>query len=183
MLRDRKRTFSLILAMVLTGCASVPQEDESFRSIGTSVDDRTTERYLRREIIALGDQRPLRVKVRVFNGSVLLVGEVERFYAKNYLQNKAEALREVNRIFNRISVVGTLPKYQGLDDLLLAGRVRFALAAIEEFDNVDMDYLVDRSSIYLMGIVTPKKAQIAIDRLALIEGVGSIVVAFDYLEE
>ncbi len=53
MLRDRERTFSLILAMVLGGCASVPQEDQSFRSVGTSVDDRTTERYLRREIIAM----------------------------------------------------------------------------------------------------------------------------------
>ncbi len=183
MLRDRKRTFSLILAMVLGGCASVPQEDQSFRSVGTTVDDRTTERYLRREIIALGDQRPLRVKVRVFNGSVLLVGEVERLYARDYLQNKADRLRQVNRVLNRISVVDKLPKYQGVDDLLLAGRVRFALAAIEELDNVDMDYLVDRTNIYLLGIVTPKQGRIVVDRLALIEGVGSIVVAFDYLEQ
>lgn len=168
---------------LLCGCVTVPQENLSVRSVGTSVDDKTTERYLRREIIALGDQRPLRVKVRVFNSSVLLVGEVERLYAKSFLENKAARLREVRRVFNRISVINPLPKYNGFDDLLLAGRVRFALAAMEELDNIDMDYLVDRRYIYLLGIVTPKQAQLAIDRMALIDGVDSIVVAFDYLEE
>ena len=183
MLSYRKKAFCCFLTGLLLSCASLAPHNVPVRSAGTSLDDKTTERHLRREIISLAGQKPLRVKVEVFNRVVLLVGEVETGSAKNFLEERAARLRETSKVFNQIEVQSPLPKYNGFNDLLLAGRLRFALAAMEEFDDIDMSYLVDRRKIYLLGIVTPSQAELAIDRLSRLEGVESIVVAYEYRSE
>ena len=176
-----KKVFCLLLTIPLLSCAAPAPHHVPVRSAGTSLDDRTIERRLRREIIVLGDQTPLRVKVEVFNGVVLLMGEVETIAAKNFLENKAARLRETDKVFNRIEVTKPLPRYGGFRDLLLAGRVHFALTSIKELNDIDMTYIVDRRRIYLLGIVTPAQAELTIDRLSQLAGVDTIVAAYEYL--
>lgn len=183
--REKNFHCGLVSFLLLAACATSDtlRESAAIRTAGTSLDDRAIERYMRREIIALGDQRPLRIKVRVFNGAVLLVGETETNYAKAYLEERARRRKAVRRVFNRINFEDPISKYSSLEDFLLMSRVHFALGGLEELNDSDLSYLVDRQRIYLMGIVTAAQADIAIKRLSAIEGVAAVVVAFEYLEE
>ena len=181
--RRTKICIGFFTVLLTTACAHIspPNENDFIRTAGTNLDDRTLERYMRREIIALGDQRPLRIKVMVYDGVVLFVGDAETKYPSSHLREQAGRLRAVKRVFDRISVENPLRNHSPFEDLLLAGRVRFALVALEELDNAEIEYLVDKKRIYLMGTVTTSQADIVIKRMSALKGVDAVVVAFEFV--
>ena len=174
---------SLLLGL-LAGCANTAiktLEDPSTRSRGTVVDDQTTETALRRMIIAEGDKRPLRVKVKVFNRYVLLVGEVENLAIAQSFEVKAARFLGVRRVFNRLIVENPLPSYKGFDDLLLNARVTLALSGTKELNDARIERIVDRNRVYLMGLTTEEQADLAVERLSRVNGVKEIITLFEYL--
>ncbi len=177
-----RKNSGLALCILLIGCAGVSNlQDPAVRSGGVTVDDRASESLLRRHIIAEGDKHPLRVKVKVFNRYILLVGETETLAVSESLEVKAAQLKGVRRIFNRLKVENPLPNYKGFEDLILNTRVGFSIKSIQELDGVQIEYITDRNRIYLMGLVTPEQANITTNALSKIKGVQEVITLFEYL--
>ena len=174
----------LILSNLLAGCAVTAVstlENPTTRTSGAALDDQATETVLRRMIIAQGDKRPLRVKVKAFNRYVLLVGEVENDAIAQSLEVRAARLKGVRRVFNRLAVHKPLPSYKGFDDLLLTTRVALAFTGTKELNDVQIERIVDRGRIYLMGLTTTQQADLAVETLSRVNGVKEIITLFEYL--
>lgn len=177
-------------ALIFTGCSSLAvnsnlssnKEEQPFRTSSVVAEDIKNENALRRDIIILGDKNPLRVKVRVFNNRVLLVGEVENYAIAEKLEIKAARKKNIKKVFNRINSIKPIPPYKALSDLLLQARIGFSMAGVKEFDATRINYLVDRGRVYLMGLVYREEAQIMIERFSRIEGVKEVLVLFIYID-
>ncbi len=178
----------MLSLFVVSGCSSVStrenvySEQQPFRSPSVASLDKKNEASIRRDIITLGDKTRLRAKVQVYNNNVLLVGETENAATKEKLEVLAARKKGIKRVFNRIDVANPLPPYKGFNDLLLRTRIGFAMAGVKEFDATRIDYFVDRSRVYLIGLVSREEAEIMIGRFRRIEGVQEVVVLFFYID-
>ncbi|MDN3522361.1 BON domain-containing protein [Halomonas ramblicola] len=189
----RKSLLPLLLAagLGLTGCTAVTSVthqgtiDENYgeRTVGTQVEDQSIEtkisHNLGRTDARLDDAR---INVDVYNGVVLITGQVPSEELRDKAVEVAGAVRNVREVHNELTVAGNLPASQRLADGWLSTRIRTSLAANERIDTGRIRVITENASVYLMGIVTRAEADRIVDAVSRVGGMQRIVKVFDYLD-
>ena len=127
-----------------------------------------------------------RVKVVVYNGTVLLCGQVESAATKQRAATLADGIEGARRIVNELEIT-TEPYgfWRRRADNALSARVKTALLDITSmpgFDATRVNVTSANHVVYLMGIVSHEEGDAAGDIVRNVGGVDRVVKLFDYRE-
>lgn len=168
-------------AFVVGGAAVVAQDR---RSTGTVLDDQTMEIQVVDHIYSAveideGDH----VKVEVYQGVVLLVGEVRTEANRTLAAERAGEIKNVNRVVNELEVAASASAGERLDNTWLTTKVKAALVKenpVHGFDATRVKVVSSRNNVYLMGLVSRAEGDAAAEVVRNVSGVEKVVKVFSY---
>ena len=193
---------ALIVATVISGCASIPPPypttivvsgigigyvmmQSHKRTFKQYWNDNQLDRAITREIkkdsqLTTAARRATHVNVTVFNGVVLLTGEVPLQNQIARIIDIASSYAASRQVINRIELAGKSNLNSRANDTLLTTQVRASVLDSEYLDGHKIKVVTERANVYLMGTVTREEADIAAEIARSISGVVRVVKVFEY---
>lgn len=185
-----KLTALLLAITVLQGCTAVSvvaitagaSMATDRRSIGNQIDDQSIELSAYNEIAkneSLSENTNLHI-ISV-NGSVLIIGQAPNTYLKDQAIKIITEINGVTRIHNQVRVGNITSVTTQANDTWLTSKVKTALFASDDVNGNDIKVITENAEVFLMGIVSKKEADAAVDITRNISGVNRVFKAFEYL--
>ncbi len=178
----------LFQALVLTGCvaAVVAGAASSLvvydkRTMSMVEKDARIFHVLRGQIIPEPRFRNSRIIVSSFNQVVLLAGQTPSENLRAEAQNIAQHTPNVRRVYNEISVDYPLSITQQSQDTWITAQVRSKMLAEKGLESGSLRVITENGVVYLMGIVTPEQANLAVNVSRQINEVRKVVKVFQYI--
>ena len=187
-----KTSFPLIVAFLLGGCATIIDsttsepisDNRGTRTAGQFIDDETAEVTIAVNLKkATPELKVSNINVKVYNGVVLIAGQVPSDEARQAAEKVATQHRGVKRVINQLEVAGKATVISEINDLTLSTQAK-ALVLKELGRGVYQRTLIttENSIVYVMGFVTQTEAAALENVLSSVRGVKRIVRAFEYID-
>ncbi len=123
------------------------------------------------------------ISVTVFNGWVLLTGEVATEEQKKKAEETSKSFDETRRVINELEVSGLAGLGSGANDTIITGKVKSTMVVSQDVRATKIKVVTERGIVYLMGLVTKEEGERAVEVAKNISGVRRIVKVFEYLVE
>jgi len=180
----------LLIISVLQGCAAVAvvavttgaSMATDRRSIGNQIDDQSIEVEAYNEITknkSLNDKTNLHIIS--LNGSVLIIGQAPTTYLRDQAIKIINSINGVVRIHNQIRIGNLTSITTQTNDVWLTSKVKSALFSSDDVNGNTIKVITENAEVFLMGLVTKKEADTAINITRNISGVSRVFKAFEYL--
>lgn len=180
----------LLILSVLQGCAAVAvvavttgaSMATDRRSIGNQIDDQSIEVEAYNEITknkSLNENTNLHI-ISV-NGSVLIIGQAPNTYLRDQAIKIINDIDGIVRIHNQIRIGNLTSITTQTNDVWLTSKVKSALLSSDKVNGRAIKVITENAEVFLMGLVTKKEADAAINITRNISGVNRVFKAFEYL--
>jgi osmotically-inducible protein OsmY len=188
--------FSLLLATLmlglLTGCATVIDsttsepisDNRGSRTAGQFIDDETAEIAIAVNLKkASPELKVSNINVKVYNGVVLVAGQVPSEDARQIAEKVATQHRGVVRVINQLEIAGKSTIISEINDLTISTQVK-ALVLKDLGRDVYQRTLIttENSIVYVMGFVSKTEATALENVVSSVRGVKRIVRVFEYID-
>jgi len=178
-------TIVVFVAFMQTGCAlvtvgtvgaaaSVSANDR--RTVGTQIDDKTTQSRVRsaiNDIPLIKDEAA--VTVDVYNGQVLLTGQAPLQRMIVDAEKAASAVQNVTKVHNQIRLGSPIPATSTMNDVWLASKIKTIMLADETIPLFKLVLVVEDSEVFIMGLLTKEEAAAAVDAARNVDGVSKVI--------
>ena len=167
---------------LIAGCSSSISQPE-LRTPGTYVDDVLLSNKIKAAI--LKELRPLdqeRLRVSVYNGVVLLTGQLNTEERKQIAGKTAANVARIRALQNEISTEPIRSILGRTSDSFLSTMIRGKLANDPLVSLDRLDIIVDKGVVYLLGTVSREEGELAANLVSKVRGVGRVVKVFEYVE-
>ena len=166
----------LVIGAVAAGTAIVATDR---RSTGAQLDDKTLQVRVANELTEALRGNDIHVNVNSYERRVLLTGEVPTEALKVQAGTLASRSKDVRLVNNELVVATPSTFSERTNDNTLGTRVRAAFVNTKEIAFNSIDIVTERRTIYLMGTVTQKEADVAAHVASRVSGVQQVVKLFD----
>jgi len=166
----------LVIGAIAAGTATVATDR---RSTGTQLDDKTIQVRVANELRDALRGSDIHINVNSFERRVLLTGEVGSDAVKAQAGAIASRSKDVRLVNNELIIAPPSSFGERTDDNTLGVRVRAAFVNTREIAFNSIDIVTERRTIYLMGAVTQKEADVAAHVASRVPGVKQVVKLFD----
>ena len=125
------------------------------------------------------------VKVEVYQGIVLLVGEVRSEANLEIAGTRAAEVENVSRVVNELEVADSASVGKRLDNTWLTTKVNSALVKnnpVHGFDATRVKVVSSQKNVYLMGLVSRAEGDAAAEVARNVSGVEKVVKVFSYTD-
>ena len=188
--------FPLILAMLvlglLTGCATIIDSTTSEpisdgrggRTAGQFIDDESAEITIAVNLKkASPELKVSNINVKVYNGVVLIAGQVPSEDARQMAEKVATQHRGVVRVINQLEIAGKATIISEINDLTISTQIK-AIVLRDLGRNVYQRTLIttENSVAYIMGFVSKTEAAALENVVSSVRGVKRIVRVFEYID-
>ena len=149
------------------------------RSTGAQVDDESIELKI---TTAIGSSygNSIHVNVTSYNATVLLTGEVPSTAIKDDVVKVAKTTDRVKNVENYL-VIGPLAELSGrTNDSYITSKVKARFVESDKLSTLNVKVVTERSTVYLMGIVSRDEGAAAAQIAATTSGVARVVKVFEY---
>ncbi|MCI2284993.1 divisome-associated lipoprotein YraP [Colwellia sp. MSW7] len=190
----RSKTIKLIATLltlsILQGCAAVAvvaittgaSMATDRRSIGNQIDDQSIELEAYNEITKNKSLNAnTNLHITSVNGSVLIIGQAPSTYLRDQAIKIVTNITGVARIHNQIRIGNVTSVTTQTNDVWLTSKVKTALFSSDEVNGKDIKVVTENGEVFLMGIVSKKEADAAVNITRNISGVNRVFKAFEYL--
>lgn len=123
------------------------------------------------------------LSITVFNGVVLLSGEVQNDEQRQHAEKVAKTYEETRRVVNELQLSGVTSLTSRLNDTIITGKVKSTMVANENVPSTNIKVVTENGVVYLLGLVTEKEGEMAVEVAQTIGGVRKIVKVFEYIDE
>ena len=169
---------------VVGGAAAGANAAHDRRSVGTVVDDRRLQlavydNFNRDKELALKND----VAIVVYNGVILLVGEVRTPELKARAEQRVSGFEGTRRIVNELEVTEPQGFWSRRGDDTITARVKTGfldLVSLQGFDPTRVNVTTAHRVVYLMGLVTHEEADAVTEIARNVNGVERVVKLFEY---
>lgn len=121
------------------------------------------------------------ISINVFNGIVLLTGQVPTSELHEGLTRLVKSIPEVDKIYNLTIVSEPLSTITSISDAWITAKIKSQLIACVDIDPTQIKVVTENGTVYLMGIVYPDQALGAVEMARTTTGVENVVKIFSYL--
>lgn len=186
-----KPLFVLLCALILSGCAAAVVGGAAVvatdrRSTGTVLDDQTTEVQVVNQLYSAPEiDEQDHIKVEVYKGIVLLVGEVQSEANRQLASRLAADVANVERVVNELEVTESVSNFGRLDNTWLTTKVNTALVMenpVPGFDATRIKVVSARNNVYLMGLVSREEGDAVAEVARNVSGVEKVIKVFSYVD-
>lgn len=152
------------------------------RTSGTQVEDEAIEIKAANRIQENFGTR-VRVNVTSYNRRVLLSGEVPNEADRQRVQQVVAGVDNVRSVVNELAVLDSPTLSQRTSDVVLSGRVKAGLIDHKDLSSQAVKVVTERGTVYLMGLVTRREADLATEVARTTSGAKAVVRLFEYISE
>ena len=171
--------------LAVTGAAVGTMAVLDRRSLGAQTEDQAIElrglRELNQEINNLGTGS---ISITSFNRRVLLSGQADtaetRQKAEEVVRSRVPNIKD---IFNEVEVTGPADFLTRTKDTSLTARVKAGLVRERNLSANAIKVVTERSTVYLLGLVTHEEGERAASISSRVSGVTRVVTLFDYITD
>lgn len=150
------------------------------RTVGTLIEDQSIELKASRKLNTDGEPGDIgHLNVTAYNTVVLLTGQVPNQSAKQRAEDLVNSVSRVKRIHNELRVSGTSSLLTRSSDKFISGKIKSQLLTTKEINMSRIKIITENGVVYLMGLVTPKEADIATQISRHTGGVQKVVQLFE----
>lgn len=121
------------------------------------------------------------VSVSSFNGIVLITGQVENSAQRIEIEAIVKKIPGVREIHNVVTVSPPASSLIRVSDAWITTKIKTKLIAMNDVDPREIKVVTENGIVYLMGIIPPEQAEIAVDLARSTEGVQEVVKVFYYI--
>jgi osmotically-inducible protein OsmY len=183
--RNLNLTAALATALlsILVGCTNNPIEK---RTPGDLIDDNALEFVIEREIRAADEGfDSAHLVITVYDGVVLLLGEVASSRLKQKATEETESLYKVDpaKVYNYLTVGGPISMLARTNDGYLSLKVKARLFAAPDVPAGKVKVVTENGIIYLLGKISLHDGDLVVKETRKSFGVQKIVKVFDYLPD
>ena len=172
------------VAAVTAGAIATGSSVHDRRGFGTVVDDKRIQLGAYDEInrdkeLVLKN----RVMIAVYNGVMLLMGEVRTPDLKQRAEQTVTGFEGVRRIVNEIDIMEPEGFWTRRNDNKITARVKLALTDITSvpgFDATKVKVSTAHRTVYLMGLLSTEEVEIVTEIARNVPGVERVVKVFEY---
>ena len=168
------------MAVVGAGAAALASDDR--RSIGAQTEDKDIDlRGESRVNERFGDK--VHINVTSYNRNVLITGEASDAATKAQVERVVREIPNVRGIVNEIQVAGVSSYSARGNDSYLTSKVKARFIDNGgNFQANQVKVVTEGSVVYLLGLVTRKEAEAAVEIARTTGGVQKVVRVFEYVE-
>ncbi|MBE0621180.1 MAG: BON domain-containing protein [Burkholderiales bacterium] len=168
------------MAVVGAGAAALAADDR--RSLGAQTEDKEIDL---RAGSRIGDRFGDKVHINVtsYNRNVLLTGEAPDAATKTQIEGIVREIPNVRGIVNEIQVAGVSSYAARANDSVLTSKVKARFIDNgSSFSTNQIKVVTESGTVYLLGLVTRKEAEAAVEIARTTGGVQRVVRVFEYIE-
>jgi osmotically-inducible protein OsmY len=152
------------------------------RTSGTQVEDQTIElKAMNRVRDAIGDRG--HVSVTSYNRIVLVTGEVPSDADKAAVEQAVQRVENLRSTVNELGVIGTASLTSRSNDAILSSKVKASFIDAKDLSANAFKVTTERGVVYLMGRVTEREANRAVEIARGVGGVQKVVRLFEIITE
>ncbi|MDN3653540.1 BON domain-containing protein [Thalassotalea ponticola] len=186
----KKLTIALMSLTLLQGCAAVvvagvgagAASVNDRRTIGAQVDDQNIEIKAHALIAQHSELHEMsKIQVVSVNGTVLVVGQAPNKAARDQLINIIKDIKGIRKLHNQIRVGNIADLGTRTTDTWITTKVKTELLASDQLDGTAIKVITEDSEVFLMGLVSAKEADKAVNIARNINGVSRVYKAFETL--
>ncbi len=171
---------TLITLFALLSCSAIPDR----RSSSVILKDENIESKATNTLYGNTKiNKKIHVNVTSYNGVVLVTGEVLTDELQNQVIENISELPDVKLVHNEL-VVGNLTSFESRSgDTWITSKVKSQMLSTKELKSTLIKVVTENDIVYLMGIVTEKEAEQAVNVARNVTGVKRVVKIFEYIPE
>ncbi len=167
------------LALIGAGAGAAYSTIEDRRSSGTQLDDDAIElRAGSRIVDRFADK--VHVNVAAFNRAALITGEVPDETVRAEVEKIVQGVPNVRGVTNEAQLAPVTSFGERTNDSLITAQVKTRYLRANAFNPVHVKVVTEASVVYLMGVVTEREADDAVDIARTTSGVRKVVKIFEY---
>ena len=168
------------MAVVGAGAAALAADDR--RSIGAQAEDKEIDVRAESRISSrFGDK--VHINVTSYNRNVLLTGEAPDATTKEQVERIVREIPNVRGVVNEIQIAGVSTYSARGNDSYLTSKVKARfIDSSSGFSVNHVKVVTEGSVVYLLGLVTRKEAEAAVEITRTTGGVQKVVRVFEYVE-
>jgi osmotically-inducible protein OsmY len=168
------------MAVVGAGAAALASDDR--RSLGAQTEDKEIDLNGGNRVSArFGDK--VHINVTSYNRNVLLTGEAPDAATKTQIERIVREIPNVRGVVNEIQIAGVSAYSARANDGYLTSKVKARFVDNGGNFSINQVKVVTESSmVYLLGLVTRKEAEAAVEIARTTGGVQKVVRVFEYIE-
>lgn len=114
---------------------------------------------------------------------VLLTGQAYDEELKNKAGRYAKSIPQVRRVFNEIALGIPTSVYRRAQDVGITSAVKTKMFANRELKSNDFKIVTENGVVYILGIATPRQADLAVSIARDSSGVKKVVKLIEYRQE
>lgn len=152
------------------------------RTTGTQVDDQSIQLRVTDELSKALPKQPVHFNVNSFNRRVLLTGEVPDEQIKAQAGEIAARSQNVRTVVNELVIAPPSSLTDRTNDTALTAKVRASFINTKEVAFNSIEIVSERRTVYLLGIVSQREADIAALVASKVPGVQQVVKVFEISE-
>jgi osmotically-inducible protein OsmY len=181
---------SIVFACTLHGCIFVVGAAAGAAAIAVVYDHRTIANTFKDTKIAntivskirLNPElrRECHIEVTVFRRVVLLTGETPNEEYRKEAEELARSTPDVARIYNQITLQGPTSTLTRTSDSWITTKIKSEMLATSDLKSGSIKMVTENGVVYLMGIVSRRQADIAVEVARQVSGVQKVVKIFQY---
>ena len=122
------------------------------------------------------------INVTSYNGVVLLTGETPTAEMRDRAEQIVRGVEKVRRIHNEITVAAPSSGLTRSSDTLITTKVKTRMLAEKDFDSGRVKVVTENGTVYLMGLVNQREAEVATEISRSVGGVQRVVRLFEYTD-
>jgi len=167
--------------VVATGAGTGVLMAEDRRTAGTYIEDEGIELKAANR---LNDKfrDSVHINLTAYNRNVLMTGEVPSETAKQEAEQIVRSIANVRNVLNEVAVAGSSTYTSRSNDSYLTSKVKVRFVDARKFQANHVKVVTENSVVYLLGLVTHKEADSAVEIARTTSGVQKVVKAFEYLD-
>jgi osmotically-inducible protein OsmY len=177
-----------LLAGNLAGCVPVVAGGAAAGGL-MAADRRTSGAYVEdQEIEIKGEKRisdklgdKIHVNVTSFNRNVLITGEAIDEASKQTAESIVKEIENVRSVTNELIIGGASSLSARSNDSYITSKVKARMLSENRFPANYVKVVTEDSTVFLMGMVTRKEAEDAVEIARGTEGVQKVVKVFEYV--
>lgn len=171
---------SACVPVVVGGAAAGGAIAADRRTSGVYVEDENIElKAIKKIMDTLGEAA--HVNITSFKGNVLLTGEVPDMTAKTKAGDIAIATESVRSVTNELTIGPKSSISSRTSDAYLTSKIKTQFVTENKFQANYVKVVTENSVVYLLGIVSQKEADDAVEIARNTSGVNKVVKVFEYL--
>lgn len=149
------------------------------RTSGIYIEDQGIELKAEKNIIEqIGDN--IHANITSYNLNVLITGEAIDESSKAKAEEIVKNIENVKSVTNELTIAGNSSLASRSNDTYITSKVKTKMVTENRFPANYVKVVTENSVVYLMGIVTHKEADDAVDIARGVDGVEKVVKVFEY---